>query len=429
MRLVVFSFRQVVRISLLFALCISRGGARSQSTQLRMWESDPPADVPFPASQDLAGIAFTGRSAHYGGADTWYPSWEANGNLYSPWMDGVVNEIWSCSPKDGCPGRPGPAGTQATTGHANIIGDDPLHLKITDVGVYAASPLPYGGRYPAGSLVYNGIWFYGTYCLAVTPSLNEGWDILSPFAGFQYSTDYGKTWHASPHSCAQSLFHEPARLNGPVKLGLPHFVDFGKNMEYSPDGKAYIVSHGATEPDPEPRDANLSWATGDQIYLARVTPSLNTINDPSAYEYFAGHDPHSGALWTRDFAKIQPLFSWNNHAGNVSITYDAPLRKYLMSVLECESIIGKFNTYILESDDIAGPWRLVAYLRDFGQQGYFVNFPSKFVSKDGRTLWMSYSAIFTNGIWHTDFKPDPPGGGYWWALQEVRLLGRATPES
>jgi hypothetical protein len=31
----------------------------------------------------------------------------------------------------------------------------------------------------------------------------------------------------------------------PVKIGAPKFVDFGKNMEHSPDGKAYLVAHGA----------------------------------------------------------------------------------------------------------------------------------------------------------------------------------------
>ena len=57
----------------------------------------------------------------------------------------------------------------------------------------------------------------------------------------------------------------------PVKIGAPHFVDFGKNMEHSPDGNAYLVGHGAEYPDKEPRVANLSWISGDQIYLSGKT--------------------------------------------------------------------------------------------------------------------------------------------------------------
>jgi hypothetical protein len=65
-----------------------------------------------------------------------------------------------------------------------------------------------------------------------------------------------------------------------------------------------------------------------------------------------------------------------------------------------------------------------SYLKGFGEQAYFVNFPSKFVGHDGRILWMCYSANFSNGVpeW-PHHKANPPGGGYGLILQEVRLLG------
>lgn len=409
---------RVLIATVVLFVCFAHKTASPSSSQpvgLKAWPSEPPADIPFAPSQELTGIAFTGRYAHYGNADTWYPTWASNGNLYSPWTDGKVNGVSSTS-----------SSAKATTGYATIIGDDPLHLTITDVGIYPASPVPYGGRYPAGSLVYNGVWFYGTYCLRQTPGKGLNWDILGPFVGFRYSTDYGQTWHESPHTPEHPLFNEPVKMWGPVKLGLPHFVDFGKNMEHSPDGKAYIVSQGAIEADPKPRGANLSWITGDQIYLARVRPSIKTIDRRSEYEYFAGHDAHGHDLWTRKFSEIQPLINWNNNMGNVSVTYDAPLKKYIMAVTDGGNTTSKFNTYILESSKITGPWRLVVYMHNFGEQGYFVNFPSRFISKDGRTAWLSYSANFTNSYLHTDYKSDPPGGGYWWTLQEVRLLGTAT---
>ena len=47
----------------------------------------------------------------------------------------------------------------------------------------------------------------------------------------------------------------------PVKIGAPHFVDFGKDMEHSPDCKAYLLAQGAELTDPKPRIANLSWIT------------------------------------------------------------------------------------------------------------------------------------------------------------------------
>ncbi len=315
-------------------------------------------------------------------------------------------------------------GKSAITGFATIIGNDPLHLKISDAATYPASAEPYGGRYPAGSLVYNGVWYYGTYCLYQTPAKHLNWDVLGPFAGFRYSTDYGKTWHPSPHSCAHPLFDEPSHFGGKVKLGVPHIVDFGQNMQYSPDGYAYLVSQGAADPDTQTRAANLSWITGDQIYLARVKPRIQTINDASKYKYYAGRDSHGHAIWTRDFAKIKPLLDWNNHMGSVTITYDAPLKRYLMAVTDGHTTISKFDTYILEASRITGPWKLVVYMKNFGEQGYFVNFPSKFISQNGRTAWLSYSANFTNSPNGTHYHASPPGSGYWWTLQEVRLLGQ-----
>ena len=62
------------------------------------------------------------------------------------------------------------------------------------------------------------------------------------------------------------------------------------------------------------------------------------------------------------------------------------------------------------------------YLKDFGEQAYFVNFPSKFIGGDGRTLWLCYAANFTNGWLGTNLKSDPPGSRYAMCLQEVRLL-------
>ena len=47
---------------------------------------------------------------------------------------------------------------------------------------------------------------------------------------------------------------EPEEFMGPVKMGASHFVDFGRHVEHSPDGKAYLLGMGAevqeAKPDP-----------------------------------------------------------------------------------------------------------------------------------------------------------------------------------
>ena len=128
---------------------------------VKRWPSAPPAGCPFPPSPSLSGIAFTGRHSDYNVADTWYPSWASDGRLYSPWTDGA------CPRLDGSRESSNSAlGVRAQTGQAVLEGDDPLNLKIYSLGVSEADASPYLGRYPCGSLVHEGVWYYGTYTLS-----------------------------------------------------------------------------------------------------------------------------------------------------------------------------------------------------------------------------------------------------------------------
>lgn len=441
------------------------------------WKSDIPADCPFPRSATLTGVLFTGRHGDYHCGDTIYPTWAGDGNLYTPWTDGKTEGL-TCDSGGGLKNG-------FRTGHAVLSGDDPLNLTIKNTSPpKRALAAPYRGRYPCGSLVHNGIWYYGTYCLGpyaefVHAGFKWAWPNLGPMPGFQISRDLGRTWEPSPLSPEKPLFPEPAEFLGPVKMGAPHFVDFGKNMEHSPDGKAYLLGMGAEVNDPMPRPcikpgppgtafavnekcddvihlemhseeaatpelkevyqrafqqvdgkpfahANLSWISADQAYLARVTPSPETINDLNAYEFFAGHDAAGKPLWTKDFAKIKPLLEWNNHMGCVTATWVPGLKKYLMCVTDGWPTVAKMNSYILEADVITGPWRMVAYLKDFGEQAYFLNFPSKFLSPDGKSLWLCYSANFSPGWNGVELKFNPPGGRYGLSLHEIRLLEPKT---
>eukprot|EP01048_Picozoa_sp_COSAG05_P024379 COSAG05_NODE_5706_length_1111_cov_1.353755_2_plen_127_part_00 len=68
-----------------------------------------------------------------------------------------------------------------------------------------------------------------------------------------------------------------------AQFGAPHWVDFGQELEHSPDGKAYLVGHGATSP------ASIqAWMLGDQVYMARVTPTVANIGDKTKWEFYAG---------------------------------------------------------------------------------------------------------------------------------------------
>lgn len=357
-------------------------------TQLRIWNDAPRFKCPFQQSEAFSAIGFTGEIWSGGKADTFYPSWGKDGHLYSSFTDGSVDGLYvsSRANKDG----------ESLVAHLTIKGDSPHELEFSDHSVITHNCKPYRGRYPSANLVYDNNWYIGTYALDDLFASNYG--TLGPFVGFHVSKDLGKTWTLSPHSPEKPLFGESGKQGGSVKIGAPHFVDFGQNMEHSPDGMAYLVAHGSSLPDRQPRHANNSWITGDQVYLCRVSPNPDKINDASAYEFFAGKDKQGNALWSKIFSSIKPIAEWNNNMGCVTITY------------------------ILESDHLTGPWSMLAYMKDFGEMAYFVNIPSKFISPDGKTMWLCYSANWVN-VWQKRevYPYDPKGSDY-----SMTLTGRLS---
>ena len=299
-----------------------------------IWPSEVPEDCPFVQSEAFNAIKLLGKKSGFRYGDTWYPSWASNDTLYSPWTDGATT-MRIDGHYDLSHSGAGPFRNQSATGV--MVGSDPMTLEVYSTGVFLSRSNPYMGRYPCGSLVHDGVWYYGTYTLGPHGSKQYGnmtvnWPWLGPFVGFRYSTDYGRTWTETPHRPSDPIFGETGIHGYPVKIGAPKFVDFGKNMEHSPDGKAYLVAHGADLRTTAInwRFWNNSWVTGDQIYLLRVTPGIQTINDPSAYEFYGGKDSNGNAIWTNNFGDIKPLLEWNNNMGCVTITYNAPLNKYIV---------------------------------------------------------------------------------------------------
>jgi hypothetical protein len=352
-----------------------------------------PAEAPFPRSTSIRSIRIGPRHKEYMLSDTWYLTCATPDTCYSPFMDG--NGAQGAWPDD------------IIMGFATVKGDDPMNLAIATNVIHAVAR-PFNYRYATTILAMNGVIYYGS-------SYREpvgGWHLLRPFAGFNISQDGGKTF---------------AERNGPlfaegtypdIKMGEPHFVDFGIAKPVAPDGYAYLVGHGHAANNSKPPDRNPHWMWGDAIYLSRVKPSLTAMNDASQYEHFAGLDPQGRPVWSSDFARISPLVQWNNRMGGVTVTYHPGLHKYLMVVTDGQTYSETYNSFFLEAEALTGPWHIVDYWPAFGEQAYFLNIPSKFMSAtaepDGWHMWLGYSANFNGSV-----RSNPPGSGYHWSLREI----------
>jgi hypothetical protein len=346
-------------------------------------------------------------------ADQFYPSWAADGNLYSPYADGTVLGVRVI-----CTTHPGhmyvrqlgisdrswhqegefirsEEGT-TSTGNAVIRGDDPFDLAFEGLASWSCTSARWHGYYPCGSLVHKGVWYYGrTYYHRWLDENDVQHEYeLGPCGGFRISEDFGQTWKESPLDDRSPLFPECGRPAGgaPIRLGVPKFVDFGKDSEHSPDALAYLVGHGTQDPN-----GIANWSSGDAIFLARVPPSPENINDPEAYEYFAGVDASGRPQWSADFSKIQPIIEWAGHCGLVTMTYHPWLRKYfcLITVGYPDGSWGPFDAWVAEADEVWGSWSRVDYWR-FDNMVYCISLPSKFIEQNSNR-----AAIFYNPYWGT----------------------------
>jgi hypothetical protein len=146
-------------------------------------------------------------------------------------------------------------------------------------------------------------------------------------------------------------------------------------------------------------------------------PSRGKLHTDDPLSHFETLEPKTQCRrsWLRAKVSVGGIFKQR-------VPDNAPLKKYLMWITDRGNTISEFNTYLVESDQVTGPWQLVVYVRHSGAQGYFVNLPTKLISADGETAWLCYAANFTDSYLRTRFKPNSPGSGYGLCLHKIQLL-------
>jgi uncharacterized Ntn-hydrolase superfamily protein len=190
------------------------------------------------------------------------------------------------------------------------------------------------------------------------------------------STDLGKSW-----TWADWHFSET--------FGCPAFVQFGKNYEGARDDYIYIASQANDS----------AYGYSPDIVLARVRK--DQVMDRSRYDFFAGLDMNGKPLWLPDISKRQPIFTDPKGTQRIAITYNAPLGRYILATSHQTS--GKATHTaalgIFEAPELWGPWATVYYDDHWSIEDgkdcrtYHHRYPPKWISPDGRTMWLLYSGL------------------------------------
>lgn len=232
----------------------------------------------------------------------------------------------------------------------------------------------------------------------------------APTATIVRSDDYGETWHDTD-----------APMFTDHTFTTVFFLDFGKAGEHArvlgPEDSRYVYAYGVDYNWRDPTDPDLPSTT--DLYLARVPK--DRIQQRDAWRFFAGLGSDGTPQWTPDIAGRKPVLHdartvypklrcggrpVGAEASNVSVisqgsvVYNAPLKRYIYTSWTWYT----FEFY--EAPTPWGPWRLFLH-KDFGATpfygpgdpscpglragGYPTTIPSKYISADGRTMWVQTS--------------------------------------
>ena len=255
------------------------------------------------------------------------------------------------------------AGSQTAQGWAILSGPDPFNLVIDSMGSLTRPPFnvtlsvpPTYNLYPSTSFVYRGTWWIDYYFIWGNAAQSR----LGPLLGFEHSTNNGRNWSvagipvwSSPERPLHGVF-EPINLTLPLKVGAPRFADLGPDLVHSPDGRAYVISHGCEDND----GLHCTFMVGDAAYLLRTRRPFSEIahepaclNRADTWEFYANASTQApGAQWVPTVTQATPLFRWPTGVGGVTLTFNPGLNRFLAVVNmphdRLHSTVCDFDTYV-----------------------------------------------------------------------------------
>lgn len=311
---------------------------------------------PYPPSRVIQGITWhweTHRTAAPG-SDLWPVTWGPDGHLYAAWGDGGG---FGGSDSDG----------RVSMGFARLEGgpEDYRGLNVNG-GKNPEHPASFLKKGKTGGLLFVDGTLYASINLQDGPWPNVDHALA-------WSTNSGATWIQAGWVFPKGVGNfQPAKfLNcGPDYTGMPAELD----------GFVYICG---------PRQAARAGEE-KELFLARVPKQR--LRERAAYEFFYGSSKDGKPRWTSDGAQMRPVFTDPNGVTPGTVVYDPGIRRFLLTTFHT----GPGRLGVFEAPKPWGPWRTVAYSKDWGGmgaagEGLTCEFPQKWMSADGLTLWSVFS--------------------------------------
>lgn len=343
--------------------------------------SGPVLAAPYPASKLTTGMQWdfsTVLSHRKGiGSDIWPTTWGADGDLYAAWGDGGGFDGTESSAATGRVSL----GFARITGSPDIADADTLHGRNVwgRAPKFAAAQATFGGKVvdiiSINGVLYaqGGLWTTAN-CHCPDPTARSEANAVA--RSFAWSYDLGRTWQHADWSL-------PTDLGSTLQFGQDYAGAFDPEhvyFYYQQDVKADFT----------------------HIYLRRLRIEELARNPgaPPHFEYLTAVDAAGTAHWSTTQQDAIAVFTDSNAApgtfASPSVVYDAPLRRYLLAAFH-GAATGQLGLF--EGPAPWGPWATLGYYEDWGNfnetAGESTGFgiPTKWISSDGRTLWVIFSGV------------------------------------
>ena len=208
--------------------------------------------------------------------------------------------------------------------------------------------------------------------------IQQTWD-----ASIVKSEDYGQTWSETPR-LGRSMFPGPT-------FSTPFFVQYGQDGQGDADGSdvyVYAVSSDGV------------WNDGSSMTLGRVPRDRITRLDPNDWEFVHGFGADGQPVWRPRHDTARYVFRAPGRTSMTGIHHVAPLGLYVMPqwhYLRQDDPEQRWRWTRLEFYQAPAPWGpwTLFHAQDCAESWYNPSIPSKFVSADGKRLWLFVAGDFT----------------------------------
>ena len=188
------------------------------------------------------------------------------------------------------------------------------------------------------------------------------------------STDHARTW-----TWSEWRFPE---------FGYISLVNYGRDYEGARDNFVYAVA----------ADHPSAYIAVDRFILMRAPKER--LRERAAYDFFVRRQDNSQPAWTREISERGVVFSHPGACLRQQMTYCTPLRRYLWwqhlpNTKNREDVgdtrfEGGFGVY--DAPEPWGPWTTAYFTQMWdASPGETASFPTKWMSADGKKLWLVFS--------------------------------------